>query len=143
VHLGGAARHFELGAATGAARGAEPTPVKAAVTAPVSVASIRPAAKPIEKDKPAVEKRATITLGDNKAPTTALGVGPAAPRSTIAGTPSAATRTTAPAAAPAAAAAPTPAAAAVAAAKGGASEWNPADDLDVLDDQPLPFPLPR
>jgi hypothetical protein len=147
-----AVRHFELGAANagagaGASRGAEPTPVKTAVTAAIAVPSIKPAAKPIEKEKekPAAEKRAT-GLPEKAAtmpPTAALGVGPGVPRATITGTPSAANRaTSATAAAPAPAAAATPTVAS-AAAKPAATEWNPADDLDVLDDQPLPFPLPR
>ncbi len=150
-----AARHFELGGAA-ASKPSEPAPHKtapAATTATAPMAAARPAAKPIEKERPTAERKATLSekaaavmaSGGGIAPssrTTSGGSGPISPRAEIA----AARAMLTPAAAPAAAPSPTPAAtaaAAAAAARAEVSEWSPADDLDVLEDQPLPFPLPR
>ncbi len=137
-----AARHFDLDAAPARAA-ASPTTVAPTATAPVVSPAPKPAVKPIEREKPAPERKlqadkaaiaAAITGGATAS--RPLGSGPIAPRGE---TPTA--RGIAPVAAPAAAAA---AAAAVAALpRRDAVEWNPADDLDVLDDQPLPAPLPR
>jgi len=158
-----AARHFELGAAPVAApsKGAETVPVKAAapVAAPVVAA---PAAAPILAPSSAVAKQAiakslektverkVVGLGDRPAPaatpssTRSFNTGPTAARTEITPARAAAPAATAPAtAAPAAAPTPAAAPAAAAPARNDPSEWSPADDLDVLEDQPLPFPLPR
>jgi hypothetical protein len=149
-----AARHFELGAAPAvtptspAARTVETTPAKAATlaAAPIlqpssAVAAKQAMARPLEKT---VERKVTV-VGD-KAP--APGVTPGPNRSFTSGpTPARVESAPARAAAPAAASAPAPATTAAppaaSAARTDASEWSPADDLDVLEDQPLPFPLPR
>jgi hypothetical protein len=149
-----AARHFELGAAAGASKPSEPAPHKtatAATTATASVAAARPAAKPIEKERPTAERKATLSekaaavmaSGGGTAPssrTASGGSGPISPRAEIAAARAMLTPAAPPLAAPAPAAT---AAAAAAAARAEVSEWSPADDLDVLEDQPLPFPLPR
>ena len=157
-----AARHFELGAAPVAApsKGAETVPVKTAVAAAAPVvAAPAPAAAPILAPSSAVAKQAiaksmektverkVVSVGDKAAPlatpssTRSFTTGPTAARTEI--TP---VRT----APPAAATAPAPSVPAAAAAPAAAppartevTEWSPADDLDVLEDQPLPFPLPR
>jgi hypothetical protein len=152
-----AARHFELGGAAAGKPSEQPAPHKTAsaatTTATAPVAAARPAAKPIEKERPTAERKATLSekaaavmaSGGGTAPssrTTSGGSGPISPRAEIAAARAMLTPAAAPAASPALAPAAA-AAAAAAAARAEVSEWSPADDLDVLEDQPLPFPLPR
>jgi hypothetical protein len=158
-----AARHFELGAAPVAtpSKTAETVPVKthAPVAAPV-VAT--PAAAPILAPSSTIAKQAiakslektverkVVPLGERAAPaatpssTHSFKSGATAGRAEGAAARSAASAAAAaPAAAPVPAPAPAVAAAAGAPPRPEATEWSPADDLDVLEDQPLPFPLPR
>jgi hypothetical protein len=115
--------------------------VATTATAPVAVAAIAPkAAKPIEREKPALERK---TAADKAAIAAAITGGAAASRplgsnpTTARGIPVAASP--APAPAPTAAAVAAAAAAAGAPPRREAVEWDPTDDLDVLDDQPAPF----
>jgi len=115
--------------------------VAATATAPVAVAAIAPkAAKPIEREKPAIERK---TAADKAAIAAAITGGAAASRplannpTTARGIPVAASP--APAPAPTTAAVAAAAAAAAAPPRREAVEWDPTDDLDVLDDQPAPF----
>ncbi|HET6149287.1 MAG TPA: hypothetical protein VFH68_17245 [Polyangia bacterium] len=150
------ARHFDLDAApvAPAGRAAETVPVKTAApaAAPILAPSSAVAKQAIARSLEKTAERKVAPPGDKAAPVAI----PSSPRSftsgpTVARAESAPARHTAPAVVPAAAAAaalataPAVAAPAVTApAPGaGASEWSPADDLDVLEDQPLPFPLPR
>jgi hypothetical protein len=134
-----AARHFDLDAAPAKTNTASPTQVAATSTAPAAAAALKTAAKPSKSMAEKAAAAAAITGGSTSRP---LGSGPTTTRGE---TPTA--RGIAPiTVAPATAAAATAAAAAAAAAavpRREAVEWDPADDLDVLDDQPLPAPLPR
>jgi len=139
-----AAKHFDLEAAPAAPAkaSASPTHVAATATAPVAVAAIAPkAAKPIEREKPAIERK---TAADKAAIAAAITGGAAAAARPL-GSNTTTARGIPVAASPAPAPAPTAAAVAAAAAAAGAPprreavEWDPTDDLDVLDDQPVPF----
>lgn len=140
-----AGRHFDLDAAAPPPKAsASPIPVAATPTAPVAIQAPK-AAKPIEREKPAAERKSAA----DKAAIAAAITGGAATSRPLASAP-AATRETPTARGIPVAAALAPAAAAPAPAPAGgpprreAVEWDPADDLDVLDDQPLPSsPLPR
>lgn len=137
-----AGRNFDLeaAAATPAKASASPTPVAAAATAPVAAHAPK-AAKPVEREKPAIERKSAV----DKAAIAAAITGGAASVRPLGNAPTA-TRETPTARGLPVAAAPAPAAAAPALAPAGgpprreAVEWDPADDLDVLDDQPLPLP---
>ena len=135
-----AGRNFDLDVASTPARAsASPTPVAAVATAPVAAHAPK-AAKPIEREKPAVDRK---SAADKAAIAAAITGGAASPRPL--GNAPTATRETPTARGIPVAAAPAPAAAAPAPAPAGgpprreAVEWDPADDLDVLDDQPLPL----
>ncbi len=131
-----AARHFELDAAAPARATASPTHAAATATAPV--AAIAPkAAKPAEREKPALDRKSAA----DKAAIAAAITGGAATARPLGSSPTTA-RGMPVAASPAPAPAPSAAAAAAAAAvpRREAVEWDPTDDLDVLDDQPLPLP---
>jgi len=142
-----AAKHFDLDAAAAAPAKAtaSPTAVAATATAPVAVAAIAPkaAAKPIEREKPVMDRK---SAADKAAIAAAITGGAAASRplannpTTARGIPVAAVAAPAPAPAPVTTAAAFAAAAAGAAAvpRREAVEWDPTDDFDVLDDQPLP-----
>ena len=126
-----AARHFELG--TSAVRGDEPGAAKAAIAAGAAAAALRPVAKVIDREKAAaLEKRAAAILNER--------TGSSAIARPVVGAPTSGRAEIAPPRAVAPILAATPLAPA---ARGEATEWSPADDLDVLEDQPLPFPLPR
>jgi hypothetical protein len=142
-----AARHFELGAP---ARGDEPSTAK--VTAPIAAAApAKPTPKAIDKDKQATVEKRVPPLNEKVSEKTLVSGGVAASSTArpsasnvIAGR---AEIAPARAAAPVVVTAPVAAVAAPASiaapARGEITEWSPADDLDVLEDQPLPFPLPR
>ena len=140
-----AAKHFDLDAAPAKAS-ASPTPV---ATAPVAAHGPK-TNKSVEREKPAVERKSP-TAADKAAIAAAITGGAATSRPLGSGsiaargeTPTA--RGIAPVTATPSPAGPSAAAVAAAAAAAGAVprreavEWNPADDLDVLDDQPLPLP---
>jgi hypothetical protein len=137
-----AAKHFDLDTSPAPARAStSPMPVAAAVTAPV--AAIAPkAAKPIEREKPAMDRK---TAADKAAIAAAITGGAAMSRpvgsnpTTARGIPVPTNLAPAPATAPTPAAVAAAAAAAAAVPRREAIEWDPADDLDVLDDQPVPF----
>ncbi len=139
-----AGRNFDLEAAPATAKAsASPMPVAATPTAPVAALAPK-AAKPIEREKPATDRKSPV----DKAAIAAAITGGAATSRPLASAP-APTRETPTARGIPVAATPATAAAAPAPAPSGpprreAVEWDPADDLDVLDDQPLPSsPLPR
>ncbi len=143
-----AARHFDLDAGAPARATASPTPAAATATAPIAAATLKTAAKATEKsagerkshaDKAAIA--AAITGG--AATSRPLGSGPTATRGETPTARGIAPVSAAPAPVATAAAAAAAAAAVAAVPRRDAVEWNPADDLDVLDDQPLPAPLTR
>ncbi len=140
-----AGRHFDLEAAPATAprAAASPTPVAATATAPVAVAALKPAAKAIEKtiEKTAAERKSAA----DKAAIAAAITGGATASRPIGGAPIATRGETPTARGIPAVTAPAPTAAAAAARRRcvprkEAVEWDPTDDLDVLDDQPLPLP---
>jgi hypothetical protein len=130
-----AARHFDLSAsaAKSEAKSDEPGAAKAAVTAPAAATPAKAITKPFDREKAAaLEKRAIAILNDRATAASAV------PRPLV-NAPNSGRAEPGSARASASAVA-TPAAQGP---RGEASEWSVADDLDVLEDQPLPFPLPR
>jgi len=146
-----AAKHFDLEAAAAAPAkaSASPTPATATATAPVAAHAPK-AAKPIEREKPATAPDRKSAA--DKAAIAAAITGGAATSRPLGSAPTASPRSEAPITArgipvPAGLASPGPQTAAFAAAAAAAAapprreavEWDPADDLDVLDDQPAPL----
>jgi hypothetical protein len=135
-----AGRHFDL--APSAVKIDEPSPVKTTLAAaPATVsAAVKPISKPMDKDRPSLERRATLSPEKAEraaaiaAGTVSSAIRPSSSTATAVRTETGSARAPAPIAAAPPAADP---------ARNDAIEWSPADDLDVLEDQPLPFPLPR